>query len=203
PQGAGARRSRDWRHRRDRAQRGLRRPGARLHSRPADQFRPPQFRWRRARARAPPGSVGRPHHRQSRGAAEANGRPLCPRHYVHRRRAGHRHGARSYPMIEIRKVAVIGAGVMGRGIAAHVANAGMPVLLLDVVPPGATHRNMLAENALAALRKAQPAAFMHPKNARLVTAGNTEDHLMLLADVDWIIEAVVEDAVAKRALYAR
>jgi 3-hydroxyacyl-CoA dehydrogenase len=106
-------------------------------------------------------------------------------------------------MIDIRKVAVIGAGVMGRGIAAHVANAGLPVLLLDVVPPGATNRNMLAENALAALRKAQPAAFMHPKNARLVTAGNIEDHLGGLADVDWIIEVIVEDLAAKRALYAR
>ncbi len=106
-------------------------------------------------------------------------------------------------MIDIRKVAVIGAGVMGRGIAAHVANAGLPVLLLDVVPAGATNRNMLAESALAALRTAQPAAFMHPKNVRLVTAGNIDDHLAGLADVDWIIEAVVEDLAAKRALYAR
>jgi 3-hydroxyacyl-CoA dehydrogenase len=106
-------------------------------------------------------------------------------------------------MIDIRKVAVIGAGVMGRGIAAHVANAGLPVLLLDVVPTGATNRNMLAESALAALRTAQPAAFMHPKNVRLVTAGNIDDHLAGLADVDWIIEAVVEDLAAKRALYAR
>ncbi|MGH6960905.1 MAG: 3-hydroxyacyl-CoA dehydrogenase NAD-binding domain-containing protein, partial [Dongiaceae bacterium] len=92
---------------------------------------------------------------------------------------------------------------MGRGIAAHVANAAVPVLLLDVVPAGATNRNALAEKALAALRSAQPAAFMHPKNARLVTAGNIEDHLPLLADVDWIIEAVVEDLPAKRAIYGR
>ncbi len=106
-------------------------------------------------------------------------------------------------MMDIRKVAVVGAGVMGRGIAAHVANAGLPVLLLDVVPAGATNRNALAEKALAALRSAQPAAFMHPKNARLVTAGNIEDHLPLLADVDWIIEAVVEDLPAKRAIYGR
>jgi 3-hydroxyacyl-CoA dehydrogenase len=106
-------------------------------------------------------------------------------------------------MIGIRKVAVIGAGVMGRGIAAHVANAGLPVLLLDVVPPGAANRNALAENALTALRSAQPAAFMHPKNARLVTPGNIEDHLPQLADVDWIIEAVIEDPAVKRALYAR
>jgi 3-hydroxyacyl-CoA dehydrogenase len=104
-------------------------------------------------------------------------------------------------MIDIRKVAVIGAGVMGRGIAAHVANAGVPVLLLDIVPPGSTNHNALAENALAALRSAQPAAFMHPKNARLVTPGNLEDHLGLLGDVDWIIEAVVEDSAVKRAIY--
>jgi len=106
-------------------------------------------------------------------------------------------------MIDIRKVAVIGAGIMGRGIAAHVANAGVPVLLLDIVPAGATNRNALAESALAALRSTQPAAFMHPKNARLVTPGNVEDHLGWLADVDWAIEAVVEDLDAKRAIYRR
>ncbi|MGH6960828.1 MAG: 3-hydroxyacyl-CoA dehydrogenase NAD-binding domain-containing protein, partial [Dongiaceae bacterium] len=106
-------------------------------------------------------------------------------------------------MIDLRKVAVIGAGVMGRGIAAHVANAGVPVLLLDVVPLGATDRNALAEAALAALRSAQPAAFMHPRNARLVTPGNIEDHLASLADVDWIIEAAVEDLAVKRSIYSR
>ena len=106
-------------------------------------------------------------------------------------------------MIDIRKVAVIGAGVMGRGIAAHVANAGVPVLLLDIVPTGASNRNVLAETAVAALRSAQPAAFMHPRNARLITVGNIDDHLSLLADVDWIIEAVVEDLAAKRAIYGR
>ncbi|MGH6928672.1 MAG: 3-hydroxyacyl-CoA dehydrogenase family protein, partial [Dongiaceae bacterium] len=106
-------------------------------------------------------------------------------------------------MIDIRKVAVIGAGVMGRGIAAHVANAGVPVLLLDIVPPGAANRNALAESALVQLRSAQPAAFMHPKNVLFVTPGNIEDHLALLADVDWIIEAVVEDVAAKQAIYGR
>jgi len=106
-------------------------------------------------------------------------------------------------VIDIRKVAVIGAGVMGRGIAAHVANAGVPVLLLDVVQPGAANRNALAENALTALRSARPAALMHPKNARLVTPGNVEDHLDRLRDVDWIIESVVEDLAVKRAIYDR
>src|SRR5262249_42842316 len=83
------------------------------------------------------------------------------------------------------------------------ANAGVPVLLLDVVQPGAANRNGLAEGALAALRSARPAAFMHPKNARLITPGNIEDHLEGLRDVDWIIEAVVEDLAVKRAIYDR
>jgi 3-hydroxyacyl-CoA dehydrogenase len=103
----------------------------------------------------------------------------------------------------IRKAAVIGAGVMGRGIAAHLANAGVPTLLLDIVPEGARGRSALAESALAALRTAQPPTLMHPRNLRLITPGNIEDHLGGLADVDWIVEAVVEDAAIKHALYAR
>jgi 3-hydroxyacyl-CoA dehydrogenase len=103
----------------------------------------------------------------------------------------------------IRKLAVIGAGVMGSGIAAQVANAGVPVVLLDIVPPGAASRNALAEGAIARLLKAEPAAFMHPRNARLVTPGNLEDDLGLLADCDWIIEAVLEDLAVKRATYAK
>jgi 3-hydroxyacyl-CoA dehydrogenase len=103
----------------------------------------------------------------------------------------------------IEKVGVLGAGVMGAGIAAHVANAGVPVLLLDIVPDGASDRNALAAGALARLQKAKPAAFMHPKNARLVTAGNTEDDLGELASCDWIIEAVVERLDVKREVYRR
>jgi 3-hydroxyacyl-CoA dehydrogenase len=106
-------------------------------------------------------------------------------------------------MVEIAKVAVIGAGVMGAGIAAHVANAGVPVLLLDIVPPGADNRNVIAEGAIAKMQKADPAPFMSKSAARLVTPGNTEDDLEKLADCDWIIEAVVEKLDVKQALYRR
>ena len=104
-------------------------------------------------------------------------------------------------MSEIRKAAVLGAGVMGAGIAAHIANAGVPVVLLDIVPKGANDRNVLAAGALQRLAKAKPAAFMHKDNARLVTPGNLEDHLALLADCDWICEAVIEDPAIKQRLY--
>ena len=92
-------------------------------------------------------------------------------------------------MSEIRKVGVIGAGAMGAGIAAHVANAGVPVILLDIVPEGAANRDAIAEQAVERLLKSDPAAFMHKNNTRLITTGNTEDHLPLLADCDWIIES--------------
>ncbi len=104
----------------------------------------------------------------------------------------------------IHRVAVIGAGVMGAAIAAHVANAGMPVLLLDMVPPGGgTNRNALAEGAVTRMLKTDPAPFMDPRAARLVEAGNIEDDLGKLAECDWIIEAVVERLDVKQALYRR
>jgi 3-hydroxyacyl-CoA dehydrogenase len=106
-------------------------------------------------------------------------------------------------MTGIRKVAVIGAGVMGSGIAAHVANAGVPVLLMDIVPDGAADRNGLAAAAVARMLKTEPAAFMTPRAAKLVEACNVEDHLDRLAEVDWIIEVVVERLDAKQALYRR
>jgi 3-hydroxyacyl-CoA dehydrogenase len=86
----------------------------------------------------------------------------------------------------INKVAVIGAGVMGAAIAAQLTNAGIPVYLLDIVPEQASNRNAIAETAIQKLLKADPAAFMHPSNARLITPGNIEDHLALLAEVDWV-----------------
>ncbi len=106
-------------------------------------------------------------------------------------------------MHEIRKVTVVGAGVMGAGIAAQFANAGVPVLLLDVVPPGAANRNALAEGAIARMLKTEPAPFMSAAAAKLVTPGNVEDHLAQVAGSDWIIEAVVERLDVKQALYAR
>ena len=105
--------------------------------------------------------------------------------------------------MEIKKVAVIGAGVMGSGIAAHMANAGIPVVLLDIVPEGAQNRNVVAESALQKLIKAKPAAFMHKRNAKLVTTGNLEDNLNLLADVDWIVEAVIERLDIKQGLFKK
>jgi 3-hydroxyacyl-CoA dehydrogenase len=106
-------------------------------------------------------------------------------------------------MAEINKVAVIGAGVMGAGIAAHIANAGVPVLLLDIVPKDGANRNAIAETAIEKMAKADPAPFMSKAAVRLVTPGNTEDDLAKLADCDWIIEAVIEKLEIKQALYKR
>ncbi len=103
----------------------------------------------------------------------------------------------------ISRVGVVGAGVMGAAIAAHVANAGIPVLLLDLPPRDGGGRNALAEGAVARMLKTDPAPFMEPGAARLVATGNTEDDLPRLADCDWIIEAVVERLDAKQALYRR
>jgi 3-hydroxyacyl-CoA dehydrogenase len=106
-------------------------------------------------------------------------------------------------MEAIRKAAVIGAGVMGAGIAAQFANAGVPVLLLDIVPAGATNRNVLAESAISNMLKTDPAPFMSARAAKLVTAGNVEDTLPKIAECDWIIEAVTEILEVKQALYRK
>jgi 3-hydroxyacyl-CoA dehydrogenase len=105
-------------------------------------------------------------------------------------------------MKRIHKVAVLGAGTMGARIAAHFANAGVPSYLFDIVPPDADApaRNKIAAAGLDAAKKSKPAAFFEPSLARLVTIGNFEDDLKKLADVDWIIEAVVENLDLKRAL---
>ncbi|HUB02925.1 MAG TPA: 3-hydroxyacyl-CoA dehydrogenase NAD-binding domain-containing protein [Terriglobales bacterium] len=105
-------------------------------------------------------------------------------------------------MKRIHKVAVLGAGTMGARIAAHFANTSVPSLLLDIVPPdaGGQARNKIAAAGLDGARKSKPAAFFEPSLARLVTIGNFEDDLKRLADVDWIIEAVVENLDIKRAL---
>ncbi|HEX3575966.1 MAG TPA: 3-hydroxyacyl-CoA dehydrogenase family protein, partial [Rhodopila sp.] len=103
----------------------------------------------------------------------------------------------------IRRVGVIGAGTMGAGIAAQVANAGVPVVLLDIVPAGANNRSMLAEGAVARLRKTEPAPFMHDGAAKLIDTGNLEDDLGKLSDCDWIVEAVLERTDIKQALYRK
>ena len=105
------------------------------------------------------------------------------------------------PTHNIKKVAVIGAGVMGAGIAAQVANAGLDVVLLDIVPKDAADRSVIAKGAIEKLKKASPAPLMHPSYANRITPGNTEDDLALLSDCDWIIEAVLEDLKVKQTLY--
>jgi len=105
-------------------------------------------------------------------------------------------------MKRINRVAILGAGTMGARIAAHFANAGVPSFLLDIVPPDADApaRNKMAAAGLDAAKKSKPAAFMEPSLARLVTVGNFEDDLKNVANVDWIIEAVVENLEIKRSL---
>ena len=105
-------------------------------------------------------------------------------------------------MKRIHKAAVLGAGTMGARIAAHFANAGVPCYLLDIVPQGATgaERNKVAAAGLEAARKSKPAAFFDDALSRLVTVGNFEDDLKRLAEVDWIIEAVLENLEIKREL---
>lgn len=111
----------------------------------------------------------------------------------------------------IRRVAVLGAGVMGSGIAAHLANAGVEVLLLDMVPPNLTDaekadpaaRNRFAAGGLERALKQKPALFFHPSRAALVTVGNFDDDLGRVRDCDLVIEAIVEKLEAKRTLFEK
>jgi 3-hydroxyacyl-CoA dehydrogenase len=108
--------------------------------------------------------------------------------------------------IAIRKIAVLGAGTMGARIAAHIANAGFPCVLLDIVPPGTgadadkLARNKIVAAGLEGAKKSKPAAFTEAGNARLVSIGNFDDDLAMIKDCDWIIEAVAENLEIKRAL---
>jgi 3-hydroxyacyl-CoA dehydrogenase len=110
----------------------------------------------------------------------------------------------------IRHAVVIGAGVMGSGIAAHLANAGIDVLLMDVVPPesGKPERNRAARNRFAAAgleraAKARPAAFFSRDRARLVSIGNVDDDLDRVRDADLVVEAITERLEPKRALFEK
>lgn len=106
-------------------------------------------------------------------------------------------------MNEIKKVAVFGSGVMGASIAAHMANAGVDVLLYDIVKNGEPNRSFLSANAIEKLKKADPAPFTLKDNAKLITPLNIEDDLKKLEDVDWIVEAVLEDIEIKKDLYKK
>jgi 3-hydroxyacyl-CoA dehydrogenase len=101
----------------------------------------------------------------------------------------------------IRRIAVLGAGTMGSRIAAHIANAGFPVLLLDMAQP--REPNRLAAQALEALKKSKPAALASLDFAARIIIGNFDDDLPKLKDYDWIIEAVAENMEIKRTLLAR
>src|SRR5258707_11854921 len=127
-------------------------------------------------------------------------------------------------MITVKKAAVLGAGTMGAQIAAHLANAGIPTLLLDIVPreetqsggsqtgalsdgransPSSRDRNRIARAGLEAAKKARPAAFFTADLAALVSVGNFDDDLAKLKDCDLIIEAVVENLPIKQSLYEK
>jgi 3-hydroxyacyl-CoA dehydrogenase len=108
----------------------------------------------------------------------------------------------------IKKAAVIGAGTMGSGIAAHLANAGVPCVLLDIVPPGdggkgPGARSRLAAGAIERCLSSRPPAFMETGESTLVEAGNLEDDLERLRDCDWVVEAVTENLDVKRSLYRK
>ena len=110
--------------------------------------------------------------------------------------------ANAAPASEIKKVAVLGSGVMGSAIAAHVANAGIPVALLDL-PAEGEDRNAISNGAITRMKKTDPAPFMASEAAKLITTGNFDDDLDLLGDADWICEAIVEKLDIKHALYRR
>src|SRR5258708_30518735 len=109
----------------------------------------------------------------------------------------------------IEKAVVLGAGTMGSRIAAHFANAGLPCILLDIVPPNlaadapAGERNKIVRAGLDAAKKSKPGAFFTAALAERVVIGNFEDDLPRCAEADWIIEVVAENLEIKRKLLAR
>ena len=102
----------------------------------------------------------------------------------------------------IRRAAVLGSGTMGAAIAAHLANAGIPTLLLDLATAG-KDRNAIARAGLERAAKVKPASFMDLGRAALVTIGNLEDDLPKLAACDWVLEAIVEKLEVKRVLWEK
>src|SRR5580698_5000172 len=106
-------------------------------------------------------------------------------------------------MKPIRRVGVLGAGTMGSRIAAHFANAGFAVDLLDMVAPGQPKRNAAALAGLETAAKQRPVGFFTDSAAKLIVPGNFEDDLGRLRQCDWIVEAVAENLEIKRGLLAR
>ena len=118
---------------------------------------------------------------------------------------------------KIKKAAVLGAGVMGSAIAAHLANVGIPSFLLDIVPPEMTEaekkkgltfespavRNRFAISGKNRIQETRPASLYLKEDAELMTIGNFEDHLSWVSQADWIIEVVIEDLNTKRALFKK
>src|SRR5256886_3493086 len=127
------------------------------------------------------------------------------------------HSVLSTAIIQVKTAAVLGAGTMGAQIAAHLANAGVPTLLLDIPPRAdvsearpsgratseSVDRNQIARAGFEAAKKSKPAAFFTKDLAALVSVGNFDDDLAKLKDCDLIIEAVVENLEIKRSLYER
>ena len=108
--------------------------------------------------------------------------------------------------MRVTTVGVVGAGAMGSGIAALAASAGCRVVLLDIpgdADPTSPNRSAPARNGLAKALKSKPASFMDAASTRRVVTGNTEDHLGLLSDCDWIVEAIIELPEPKQQLFAR
>ncbi len=115
--------------------------------------------------------------------------------------------------VSIERVAVIGSGVMGSALAAHFANAGVPALLLDIVPPEGMnvdgdpaspgYRNALATAGRSKALKSKPPSFFTAAGARLVSVGNLEDDLERLNDVDWVLEAIIEKLDVKKSLFTK
>ncbi|WPY01367.1 3-hydroxyacyl-CoA dehydrogenase/enoyl-CoA hydratase family protein [Candidatus Trichorickettsia mobilis] len=102
---------------------------------------------------------------------------------------------------EITKICVIGAGAMGSGIAALIANSGRQVVLLDMAAPDPVNRNAILEQALTRIKNQKPPALTHSNKAQFITIGNLEDNLDLIKECDLVIEAIIENIASKQELY--
>ncbi len=104
--------------------------------------------------------------------------------------------------MEINKVAVIGSGVMGSGIAAHIANSDTKVVLLDIAAKEGD-KNSIVKSALKKIEKADPEMVTHKRKLKNIEIGNLDDDLDKISDCDWIIEVIVENLDIKKSLYEK